>query len=70
MFSQRHTIYFKYFILVGPALNDVASDDSIVFENVKFCYPSRPDVEVINNLSLVVPQGTSVAIVGMIFYGG
>ncbi|KAJ6666730.1 hypothetical protein lerEdw1_020454 [Lerista edwardsae] len=34
------------------------------FENVCFCYPSRPDVEVLKGLNLKVNSGQTVALVG------
>ena len=34
------------------------------FENVSFRYPTRPDIQVLNNLSLTVEPGTYVALVG------
>lgn len=37
---------------------------SIELRNVKHAYPSRPDVCVINDLSLVFPVGTTTALVG------
>ncbi|VEU40956.1 unnamed protein product [Pseudo-nitzschia multistriata] len=37
---------------------------SIEIENLCFQYPSRPDVPVLNNLSLTVPSGSVVALVG------
>ena len=36
----------------------------IDFENVYFNYPSRPDVQVVKNLSLEFPAGKTVALVG------
>lgn len=36
----------------------------ITFENVSFNYPSRPDVPVVKDLSLVFPAGKSAALVG------
>ncbi|KAI0287212.1 P-loop containing nucleoside triphosphate hydrolase protein [Russula brevipes] len=36
----------------------------IVFENVDFNYPARPDVQVIKNLSLTFPAGKTTALVG------
>ncbi|KPM43758.1 Leptomycin B resistance protein pmd1 [Neonectria ditissima] len=37
----------------------------IVFENVGFAYPSRPNVRVLKNLDLVIPANKTTAIVGM-----
>ena len=36
----------------------------ITFENVDFNYPARPDVQVVNNLSLTFPAGKTTALVG------
>ena len=36
----------------------------IVFENVRFSYPSRPEVEILRGLSFTVHQGQKVALVG------
>jgi len=36
----------------------------IVFENVSFTYPSRPDVEVLKDISLRIGQGQKIALVG------
>lgn len=33
-------------------------------KNVEFCYPSRPDVQILNNFSLTVPSGKTIALVG------
>jgi len=37
---------------------------SIEIENLSFRYPSRPDAPVLNNLSLTIPSGSTVALVG------
>jgi ATP-binding cassette subfamily B (MDR/TAP) protein 1 len=42
----------------------VSSQDDIVLENVNFAYPIRPDVKVLDNLSLRFPAGKLTAIVG------
>ncbi len=34
------------------------------FENVQFCYPTRPGVRVLRKLDLTVEPGTYVALVG------
>ena len=36
----------------------------IRFENVSFSYPTRPAVNIFNNLDFEIPQGTNVAVVG------
>lgn len=36
----------------------------LIFSNLSFAYPTRPDIKVIEDLSLDVPSGTSLAIVG------
>ncbi|XP_072010354.1 ATP-dependent translocase ABCB1 isoform X3 [Engystomops pustulosus] len=36
----------------------------IQFTNVKFTYPSRPDIQVLKGLNLMVPSGQTVALVG------
>ncbi|KAL4246649.1 GTPase-activating protein [Abortiporus biennis] len=36
----------------------------ITLENIKFSYPSRPDVPIVKNLSLTFPAGKTVALVG------
>jgi ATP-binding cassette subfamily B protein len=37
---------------------------SIAFDNVRFAYPSRPDIGALNGLSFEVQRGESIAIVG------
>ena len=37
---------------------------AIRFENVTFSYPTRPAVNIFNNLDFEIPQGTNVAVVG------
>ncbi|PSR94662.1 hypothetical protein PHLCEN_2v4394 [Hermanssonia centrifuga] len=36
----------------------------ITLEDIQFNYPSRPDVPILNNLSITFPAGTTVALVG------
>ena len=36
----------------------------ITFENIDFSYPSRPDVQVVKNLSITFPAGKTTALVG------
>ncbi len=40
------------------------SGAEIVFENVKFSYPTRPDFTVLNNVSFKVSKGETLALVG------
>ncbi|XP_053373101.1 ATP-dependent translocase ABCB1-like isoform X2 [Mercenaria mercenaria] len=37
---------------------------TVVFSDVKFVYPTRPDTKVLTGLNLIVPQGQTVALVG------
>lgn len=37
---------------------------NIVFRNVSFSYPTRPDIVVLNDISFEIPEGTKLAIVG------
>lgn len=39
-------------------------DGSLVFENVNFSYPNRDELKVLNNVSLEVEKGKTLAIVG------
>lgn len=41
-----------------------APEGDIVFENVSFCYPSRPEVPILKNLNLVLNANKSYAVVG------
>ena len=41
-----------------------AVNGHIKFHNLSFAYPSRPDVQVLNNLNFVVQQGHNIALVG------
>ncbi|KFA79500.1 hypothetical protein S40288_05346 [Stachybotrys chartarum IBT 40288] len=43
---------------------EISMDGDIVFENVNFVYPSRPEVKVLDNLNLRIPAGKVTAIVG------
>ena len=45
----------------GPA---VSAHDDIILENVNFAYPIRPDVKVLDGLSIHFPAGKLTAIVG------
>ena len=41
-----------------------AVNGHIKFHNLSFAYPSRPDVQVLNNLNFEVQQGNNIALVG------
>ena len=36
----------------------------IVFSDVKFSYPSRPDIPILQGLNLIIKEGQTVALVG------
>ena len=67
---------FIYKILNTPseinALEDVNKDKispkdingKIEFKNVTFCYPTKPQIKVLRNVSFIIQPGTRVAIVG------
>lgn len=42
----------------------VSARGPIQFENLTFSYPTRPALNIFNNLNFEIPQGTNVAIVG------
>jgi putative ABC transport system ATP-binding protein len=42
----------------------ISARGPIRFENLTFAYPTRPAVNIFNNLNFEIPQGTNVAIVG------
>ncbi|XP_068615681.1 ATP-dependent translocase ABCB1 [Brachionichthys hirsutus] len=71
--SARGAAYKVYSIISHEPIIDSYSDagfkpDSIKgdvdFKNVHFNYPSRPEVEVLNDLSLSVKSGQTIALVG------
>ncbi|CAE7381505.1 ABCB1, partial [Symbiodinium pilosum] len=43
---------------------DITSIEKFQFESVHFTYPARPDVKVLNGLSLTIERGQKVAVVG------
>ena len=43
---------------------EVQAESDIVFENVRFTYPSRPQTEVLKGLDLSIPAGKITALVG------
>ncbi|CDY35168.1 BnaA09g18050D [Brassica napus] len=51
-----------YKIMSGKVLNEIKGD--IELKDVYFRYPARPDVQIFAGFSLVVPNGTTVALVG------
>ncbi|XP_004304963.1 PREDICTED: ABC transporter B family member 15-like [Fragaria vesca subsp. vesca] len=46
----------------GTVLDNVSGE--VQFDHLKFAYPSRPESIVLNNFSLTVPAGNTVALVG------
>jgi len=46
----------------GERPKEVAGN--VEFRNISFIYPSRPEVQVLNNVSLMVPHGKTTALVG------
>ncbi|XP_019887493.1 ATP-binding cassette sub-family B member 8, mitochondrial isoform X3 [Ooceraea biroi] len=48
----------------GDVITDVSLAGNIVFEDVRFSYPTRPDHVILKNFNLHVPAGSTVAIVG------
>lgn len=46
------------------ALPALAGGASVSFESVSFRYPARPEVEVLKSLTLAIPAGSTVALVG------
>lgn len=46
----------------GQILRNVSGE--VQFQHVQFAYPSRPDAMVLNDLSLTIPAGRTVALVG------
>ena len=36
----------------------------MVFKNVDFHYPTRPDAKILDKLNITIPQGSTVALVG------
>ncbi|XP_015773938.1 PREDICTED: multidrug resistance protein 1-like [Acropora digitifera] len=48
----------------GIVLDDKSFKGDVAFENIEFVYPSRPDIKILNGLSLTVKSGQTVALVG------
>jgi len=43
---------------------EVSASEDIVLENVNFAYATRPDLKILDNLSIKLPAGKVTAIVG------
>ncbi|RWS02634.1 multidrug resistance protein 1-like protein, partial [Dinothrombium tinctorium] len=52
----------RYDLNIGKILSSF--DAKITFSSVYFSYPSRPDVQVLNDLSMKIDKGQTVALVG------
>jgi len=48
----------------APIKNKLSSIGDIAFENVSFNYPTRPDVNVLKNISFHIQNGQKIALVG------
>ncbi|XP_014473011.1 PREDICTED: ATP-binding cassette sub-family B member 8, mitochondrial [Dinoponera quadriceps] len=48
----------------GDIITDQSLAGNIIFKNVKFSYPTRPDHIILKNFNLHIPAGKTVAIVG------
>lgn len=48
----------------GDVIADKSLAGNIVFKNVSFSYPTRPDHVILKNFTLHIPAGKTVAIVG------
>jgi ATP-binding cassette subfamily B (MDR/TAP) protein 8 len=48
----------------GDVIQDKSLAGNIIFKDVKFSYPTRPDHVILKNFSLHIPAGKTVAIVG------
>lgn len=48
----------------GSAIHEKEDDIAISFENVRFAYPTRPDLTVLRGLNLKIKKGQSVGVVG------
>ena len=46
------------------AVKGIQFEQEIRYENVVFSYPTRPDIEVLHNISLTVKKGQKIALVG------
>lgn len=48
----------------GLKAPDVSASQDIVLQDVNFAYPTRPDLVILNNLSIRFPMGKTTAVVG------
>lgn len=48
----------------GDVITDQSMAGNIVFKNVKFSYPTRPDHVILKDFNLHIPAGKTIAIVG------
>ncbi|KAH9457875.1 hypothetical protein Pst134EB_010185 [Puccinia striiformis f. sp. tritici] len=53
----------------GRTLDSGESLRPVVFKNVHFSYPARPDTPILNGLDLGITPGSSLAIAGGTYYG-
>jgi ABC-type bacteriocin/lantibiotic exporter with double-glycine peptidase domain len=56
--------FFYFLCAAGGLVPAEEPTGQIMFQNVSFSYPSRPDICVIHNLSLVIPEASITAVVG------
>lgn len=48
----------------GEVITDQSLAGNIIFKNVQFSYPTRPDHIILKNFNLTIPAGKTIAIVG------
>lgn len=73
-FTRARAAAAKIFLIIDHKPSVDRNNDSgfeldtvhgkVELKNVNFSYPSRPQIQVLNNLSLVIPAGNTVALVG------
>ena len=70
--AKAATAAHELFVTIDAPLSDISglkepqitADADITFENVAFSYPSRPNVQILDNLNLSLEAGKVTAIVG------